>query len=327
VRSVSLGLACTFAIAIGIASACGGGSAGSGGAGGPDGPDGGGAGDGAPAGFAPPGPKEGEVQLVAPVVPGIPAGGDVVWCSYVASPFGGDVDVVGTATYQSKTGHHAVFSRATNGVPVGTSRACTAEDMPAATAGASYAIAQVPDGVGLRVAHDDVLLVRTHWVNTTSSAVDGQTVFDVAVRAPDPSRVAGRVVTVHATKVDLEPRRSTDLVTECTADRDLALVILGGHMHALGTHLKIEQVPRGGAATTIYDFAWQNDYATNAPVRKFTLAAPLRVAAGDLLRVTCTWNNGTDRAVTFPDEMCGAFGVYAPGTTDLECADGVWSPP
>ena len=288
--------------------------------------DAGAGGDGGASAFVAPPPGPGEVQLVAPVVPAIGPNADLVYCSYVASPFGGDVDVVGATAYQSKSGHHAVFSRATNGVPAGTNRPCTNDDMPAATAGASYAIATVPDGVGLRVAHDDVLLVRTHWVNTTAATLEGHALFDVAVRAPDPSRQPGRVFTVHATQVSVGPRRSSQLVTTCAADRDLSIVVLGGHMHTLGTHLTIEQIVggAGGTPTTLYDQAWQNDYATNAPTRKFTLASPLLVKTGDVLRVTCTWNNGTDQTVTFPDEMCGAFGIYAPGTADLECADGVW---
>ena len=46
---------------------------------------------------------------------------------------------------------------------------------------------------------------------------------------------------------------------------------------------------------------------------------------GDKLRITCDWMNTTDHPMTFPEEMCVAFGMFFPATSDVDCGDGQWA--
>jgi hypothetical protein len=92
-----------------------------------------------------------------------------------------------------------------------------------------------------------------------------------------------------------------------------------GHAHQLATRVKLEVIRAGGGTTCVldnprWDFNWQRDY---------TLKAPVTLATGDRLRITCTYDNsaanqafenGTQRApqtVTWGessyDEMCMTY--------------------
>jgi hypothetical protein len=72
-------------------------------------------------------------------------------------------------------------------------------------------------------------------------------------------------------------------------------------VHADGSEQCLLNIPK-------WNFAWQGSY---------NLAKPVRLVPGDAVRVTCTWNNTTDRTIrygnTSEDEMCQGWGTT---TTD-----------
>ena len=97
-----------------------------------------------------------------------------------------------------------------------------------------------------------------------------------------------------------------------------------GHAHQLATQVKLEVVKRDGSSSCVldnqrWDFNWQRDY---------TLTTPIRLAAGDRLKITCVYDNGqanqpvigdaprAPRNVTWGessfDEMCMTYLTFAP---------------
>ena len=79
------------------------------------------------------------------------------------------------------------------------------------------------------------------------------------------------------------------------------------HMHGLGTKIRVRNVTNGACLVDVpkWDFHWQASY-------EFEQSMP--VAGGQTFEIECTWDNPTDRTVTWgegtADEMCIAF-VYA----------------
>jgi hypothetical protein len=99
---------------------------------------------------------------------------------------------------------------------------------------------------------------------------------------------------------------------------------LAGHMHLLGSEVKLELVHGSGASTCLvdeknWDFNWQ---------RAYELVNPVHVLATDKIRITCTYDNSqahqpyvngaqqTSRDVTWGesslDEMCMTYVTYLP---------------
>ena len=95
---------------------------------------------------------------------------------------------------------------------------------------------------------------------------------------------------------------------------DGQIVSVMGHMHTLGSTFQLVLDPDGPSPTTLldiprWDFNWQMNY---------DLATPVRVTAGQTLRMSCSWdrNNDPTRAQKYvifaegtDDEMC--FSTYA----------------
>ena len=280
-------------------------------------------------GFHPPAAAPGDVRVLAPLVAEIPPGADLSWCDYIANPFEGEVDVVQSRGFQSTFGHHAILMEVAGAESMlGQSHACTDADMTNARflAGGSDAAAQfkIPPGVAFRIKKESVLMVQTHWINTSNKPAVGQTVFNIGVAPPDGTRQAAQLFAVYTANVSLPPRGPARAKTECKIQQDISFFALGGHAHEWGTHVRLA-VDRGGKRDSLYDHAWEPHYQADPPLLYFDTQTPLTLHAGDVLHVECEYQNTTDAEIRFPREMCVGMGFYFPGTADIQCGDGHWS--
>jgi Copper type II ascorbate-dependent monooxygenase, C-terminal domain/Copper type II ascorbate-dependent monooxygenase, N-terminal domain len=109
----------------------------------------------------------------------------------------------------------------------------------------------------------------------------------------------------------------TGLTSTCDRPVSAATTIYGvaGHMHLLGKSIRVELNPGTPNAKLLlaipdWDFHWQTVYQ---------LAKPVQAAAGDVIRVTCTWD--TSRRSTLPSKQAREphYIVWGEGTTDEMC--------
>jgi hypothetical protein len=285
--------------------------------------------------FHPPEPAKDDIRIFAPTIHGIEAGRDVTMCTYIANPFGREVDVVQSLGYQSKFGHHAILMEVP-GVDAkpGESHECTEQDMNTARylAGGSDAAQniKIPEGIAFRISAKANLMVQTHWINTSSSPAEGQTVFNVAARTPDPSRKQAQLFTALTMKINIPARGKASATTDCTIQEDIDLFNFGGHAHEWGTNVKIERIGLNNNVPQpelLYNKEWHPEFQSNPPLDTFEVNKPLSFKKGDVVRVTCDYTNTEDKALSFPREMCVAFGFYFPATKDIQCIDNKWIVP
>lgn len=90
---------------------------------------------------------------------------------------------------------------------------------------------------------------------------------------------------------------------------------VAGHMHLLGQSIRVELnpgTPRGQVLLDIprWDFHWQAVYQ---------LKTPVRAAAGDVLRVSCTFDPSRRRSLPSPQARTPRYTVWGEGTTDEMC--------
>ena len=89
--------------------------------------------------------------------------------------------------------------------------------------------------------------------------------------------------------------------------RSITLYSVSGHMHELGRSFRMELNPDSDESALLldiprWDFHWQGEYF---------FEEPLRVARGDILRMTCIWNN------SLSDDP--RYVVWGEGTSDEMC--------
>ncbi len=294
------------------------------------------AGDDAPVfmeGFDPPPPGEGEIQIVSPIIEDMAPGADVTLCTYLDPDlsFAETVDVVYGRGYQSAlVGHTALLYTAERNRPVGTHE-CTEDDMVNARflvgAGGGEAgggFAEIPEGLAYQLDGGRQLMIQSHWINTTTSPIDGQLAFNLRTQPPSDEYVHAQLMTWVTTDISIPAGGTGAARTDCVVQEELNFYLIGGHAHEHGTHVTMSHTPAGGEPTVFYDEEWAEYYAFDPPRIEMTVAAPMTVRVGDTLSIDCTFSNPGSEDLGFPAEMCNGFGFFFPATRQIDCVDGSW---
>ncbi len=288
------------------------------------------------AGFDPPAPGPGDIQLISPIARGIAPGADITLCTYfpLSASLPESLDVTKATGYQSAAGaHHAILYQARQQRPVDTHE-CTEDDMVnsipvAINAGGEGGDAafEIPDGLAFRIEAGAQFFVQTHWVNATEHAIDGQAAFNLHAQPVSDRVQPASLFSYVDTTVNVPAGQAGRAGTTCTFERDIQFVTMGGHAHEHGTAVRLYHQPAGAAERMLYDEDWTPAKTFAMPVLKYTKAAPFVVHAGEALRADCEYMNPTGADLQFPTEMCGGFGFYFPGSAQLNCTDGNWPAP
>jgi hypothetical protein len=115
--------------------------------------------------------------------------------------------------------------------------------------------------------------------------------------------------------------KNFDVTGTCTVAGAGATVITASpHAHTTARHMKFTVKRANGEMITMHDGAF--DFGEQ---QSYTLEKPVVLAAGDVVTTTCTFDNDTNRAITFGEntgnEMCFNFAVYYPMGA-LSCSGG-----
>ena len=280
-------------------------------------------------GFNPPAPADGYTRIVAPVIPDLPPGADVMYCQYVQAPTDHDLDILDMQGYQSKMGHHAVAYATTAVQPLGSSAPCAGEDnltgvFIGGIGGEAGGGVTLPEGMAFRLPAGSAIMLNTHFLNTSSETIDGESVLDVKFVTADPARKIASLFANVNVGFEVPARGRADAVADCPMPRDMDIIIYANHMHDQGTHAMTEIQRVDGSVELLHeDPEWTYDMQFNGVYRTWPLAEPLHLAKGDRLRTYCHWSNTTDTNITFPREMCVGVGYFiSDGTSAPVCFNG-----
>jgi hypothetical protein len=163
----------------------------------------------------------------------------------------------------------------------------------------------LPEGTGLPMGAGRKTILQVHY-NLANGILSDQTAIDFEL-APSVRTVA-RVARLADVHLDLPPGKPEVKETETlTLPEPVRLWGLWPHMHNLGAKLEVVASSSGAerciARVNRYDFHWQG-------FAHYT--EPIDLAAGDTMRITCTYDTMSRRARTTwgdgtADEMCIAF--------------------
>jgi hypothetical protein len=164
-----------------------------------------------------------------------------------------------------------------------------------------------PQGVGIKLLAGQQLHLNLHLFNTSDEALSGETAIFVKSQPTSPAMLA-EMVLAGPLDITIPPNGQPVSVSgECTATAPYTLFALWPHMHTFARRQKVEHVT--GADTMIL-----HDEIFNFDEQRYYAMHPMSmVAAGERIRVTCTYMNLSEHVVTYGDgrynEMCFA-GLY-----------------
>lgn len=248
--------------------------------------------------------------------------GDVFMCVYTGVITEKEISVRTILGKQAEGGHHITVYTTDETEKTGYGP-CTDAEMTswrmvggADTVQAGEPVIPLPEGIAYKLPAGKQIALQLHYINTTGAPYD--VVDEVTLQAEDPAEVKeyANLFSVADLAINIPANSKTTRVNTMTMKEDLKLVVLGGHMHELGTHYKIELAEEGGPLETVYEHDWADAYVSHPPTRTYEREEPLVLTKGTTIRQTCIWENDTPEDVGFPREMCVMFGYYYPDQGD-----------
>ena len=250
----------------------------------------------------------------------VPAGSEIYRCRYLTLP-PGERDIV-RFEHEYTEGSHHILLYPTDLTPTEASRfdadfdcnsvgdlgqvglAYGADEQP--TGSMEY-----PEGVGLRLGSEQVVLLESHYLNSSDSDLEA-TVTVRMIPSEQPVEVlAGNLFYYnYAILIPPEPGEATSTMG-CDLPEEINLLFASSHMHRRGTLHQSELVLRDGTRNMLHQTSdWASPMAN-------VFSPALKVPAGSRIEFGCNYRNDLPHVVTEgesadTDEMCMFIASYWP---------------
>ncbi|WP_437659110.1 hypothetical protein [Sorangium sp. So ce1182] len=181
-------------------------------------------------------------------------------------------------------------------------------------------LGDLPEGVALKVAPGTVLLMNTHYLNSSAKPLDTDARINLYTIADDEVKTEAGMLFHYNPFISVPPRGTSSSQMRCTTENDISVVRIQSHMHRRGVGYVARKVDADGKTTELY----AHDRWEGVPSQEFTPF--LEVKAGEALEYRCDFKNTEDRSIaqglTTKDEMCMLIGPYFPRSAAYEnCRD------
>ncbi|WP_437731806.1 hypothetical protein [Sorangium sp. So ce1335] len=185
--------------------------------------------------------------------------------------------------------------------------------------GASF-LGALPDGVALKVPPGTVLLMNTHYLNSSAEPLETDARINLYTIADDEVETEAGMLFHYNPFISVPAHGESSARMRCTTENDISIVRIQSHMHRRGVGYVAHKVGADGKMTELY----AHDRWEDVPSQEF--APHLELKAGEALDYRCDFKNAEARDVaqglTTRDEMCMLIGPYFPRSEAYEnCAN------
>lgn len=182
-------------------------------------------------------------------------------------------------------------------------------------------LSELPEGVALSVEPGTVLLMSTHYLNTSAEPLEADSRINLYTIPKEQVRTEAGVLYLEHPFIRVPANGESTARMRCPVSKNIEIVSLQSHMHARGVSFFGDLVDtKTGQSSDVYTTAsWKEP-----EVEEFQ--PPLAIQAGKVLDFRCDYMNPEARDVrqglTANDEMCQIMGPYYPRDVNLEnCRD------
>jgi hypothetical protein len=252
----------------------------------------------------------------------VPAGNELHQCQLLALPNDTDVSVVGIShRYTAGSHHFLVFATDLDTIPTDLEGQydCTRgdESIMAHTRGVLYAAqspngeGKFPPGVGFGLKAHQVLMLQTHYLNTTPRDLENEASVGFDVAPPGSISIQAGFLVFYDPFIYLPPQGMASAGMRCGVPNDINFLAGSTHYHQRGQGMRVWLDPSPAMPSSAPLFETHDwEHAPN-------LIGPIPIAAGSSIRVQCDYSN-SDVAEVFQgpnaatSEMCVFAGLYYP---------------
>ena len=213
--------------------------------------------------------------------------------------------------------HHAVYSKAGGADPDGFFECDTlfrTNWVPIFVSGTGDAEITMPENAGHVLPKGTQLTLQLHLLNATVEEVTTTIPMRLRKMSVAPTKPV-EVVVFGTMALALPPGEISEAVGQCASDSDMKIFSVFPHMHLLGQRMVVETGPD---ADNLVEVFRRDPYVFDA---QSLSPIDVTIKAGDIVRVTCGYENTLDEVVTFGEsttnEMCFFIGFATQATHEL----------
>ncbi len=174
-----------------------------------------------------------------------------------------------------------------------------------------------PPRMGYRLQTGTMIMLQSHHINTTAESVLVNDRFDIHLSPAEEIEYPAAPLELGNEDFSI-PEGFYEYTFDCVMEEDFSLAWIAGHMHEYGAYQYIDRI-RDGELTRLYGVeTWLDEYYLAAPVENY-LPAGQEILTGDILRVTCAWDNDSGATLEHPTEMCYSGGIIFPHDVGIHC--------
>ncbi len=173
----------------------------------------------------------------------------------------------------------------------------------------------LPPGIAHLFQPGEVLLLTSHYLNTTEDDLDCHVSFTLhTMDAADVQQEAGSIF-FYNPLISIPPSSRVTVTRTCPITSDIHLALLWSHMHWRGVDFvaSSDDPATQDAEPALYTTTQWDE----PPARQFPFDPPVTLHAGSSLTYSCTYVNESDQTVVAgqsasTNEMCILHGMYWP---------------
>jgi hypothetical protein len=256
----------------------------------------------------------------------VPAGKELLECEYVAMPSDRGTIAVPSAESHFTPGSHHLLAYRTDLTTLPTDQVgvwdCTNGGWAQHDRGSYYEAQQpdshreLPPGVAHEFKPGEVLLLQSHYVNTTDADVDAHVVLTLhTVDISTITQEAGSIIFSNA-NISIAPHSKLRVTMTCPIPSDFHPAELWSHMHKDAVNFVANTSDTTQAAVLGDSLYQESDWSEPQP-RMYPYDPPVTLHAGSTVTFSCDFDNETDNTITYGDsaltnEMCILHGMYWP---------------
>ncbi|WP_437687026.1 hypothetical protein [Sorangium sp. So ce176] len=178
----------------------------------------------------------------------------------------------------------------------------------------------MPEGVALKVKPGTVLLMNTHYLNSSAETRETDARINLHTIPDEEVTIEAGMLFHYNPFISVPAHGESSARMRCTTDNDISIVRLQSHMHRRGVGYVAHKVDADGTMTELY----AHDRWEDVPTQEFEPLLELK--AGEALDYRCDFKNTEARDIaqglTTRDEMCMLIGPYFPRSEAYEnCAN------
>lgn len=191
---------------------------------------------------------------------------------------------------------------------------------------AADSMINLPPGVAINVPEGAVLLMNTHYLNASQTALQSSSIINLYTIPKEQVQTEGEGILFYNPFIRVPALGQASARMRCPISSDVTLVTAQSHMHRRGVGYVANWIDESGA--TIEEL-YKNNQWENVPVKQWSPGKPLR--GGTTLDYHCDYRNQEDRTIlqgfSTKDEMCVLLGAYYPKSPDrgfANCSNPTW---